>query len=513
MQTLEAGAPPSKPSLPVGRDKRCSSANSTPEKTKAHNTEDGHDCANTGAPSNICCPVMHESSAKKAGHNSLQHDLPTPVSSGGDHGHAFTDMAHFKRPSFHDPLSDGRRGGADYGGQEDDAISATGTVPDSAASGPACPIRFLDQHKPEDIAKYFEQHKHELPRSHEICVKRFQDNDASIRELDAKYGNLVAMIQGLGAKHQPMLPTNPKEEDIREVHAAQHGEERLNRRVEEWASAMTESNVAVAGSSALEARPVPPDAKDGAGSELLVNSDEHRMDETEQHPLHETSAVETDAADAEGRASHFARPLKDVRVGESPTRPWGIPIPSQYLAQSVTERTHVSTAQQLTSANETKGKEGKARAAQCPFREKDTKGQYREKPDKQNLAVDDIIECGSLLSPVQPAAELPTPDPPGKNQKNGGDQSKRHDLAGSSPSSSTPINHFVNYGTAFIGNARSIFPDPGSYVNSPPVRGTKFTNHGVMLLGYSLGEEDKRHLLNNLQHTSSVREKAKREDP
>ena len=58
----------------------------------------------------------------------------------------------------------------------------------AAGSAPACPIRYMDQHSPEEIAKYFEAHKHELPRSHELCVKRFQDNDASIRQLDAKYG-------------------------------------------------------------------------------------------------------------------------------------------------------------------------------------------------------------------------------------------------------------------------------------------------------------------------------------
>ena len=56
-----------------------------------------------------------------------------------------------------------------------------------------CPIRFLDDHSPEEVAKYFENHKHEIPRSHEVCVKRYQTNEESIRQLDAKYGNLVNM--------------------------------------------------------------------------------------------------------------------------------------------------------------------------------------------------------------------------------------------------------------------------------------------------------------------------------
>ena len=37
-----------------------------------------------------------------------------------------------------------------------------------------CPIRYLDKHSPEEIAEYVERHKHEIPRSHAICVKRYQ---------------------------------------------------------------------------------------------------------------------------------------------------------------------------------------------------------------------------------------------------------------------------------------------------------------------------------------------------
>ena len=62
-------------------------------------------------------------------------------------------------------------------------------LPSVTGSFSKCPIRMLDEKPPEEIAEYFETHKHEIPRSHEICVKRYQSNEHSIRLLDAKYGN------------------------------------------------------------------------------------------------------------------------------------------------------------------------------------------------------------------------------------------------------------------------------------------------------------------------------------
>ncbi|TKA53622.1 hypothetical protein B0A49_12355 [Cryomyces minteri] len=43
-------------------------------------------------------------------------------------------------------------------------------------------------------------------------------------------------------------------------------------------------------------------------------------------------AEDVDAAlpDDEQRLPHFDRPLKDIRVGESPSRPWGITVPARY---------------------------------------------------------------------------------------------------------------------------------------------------------------------------------------
>jgi hypothetical protein len=184
-----------------------------------------------------------------------------------------------KRSSFHDPIR------AEICGQP------VSTPPSIEGSVPLCPIRFLDQHSPEEVAQYFEKHKHELPRSHEVCVKRYQANEASIRRLDSKYGNLINMIQGLGVKHQPMLPEVDDEfavEDEPELATPKD-------RVTSWAKAVSVS----------------------------LDPEEHAPDDV----------VVVDADDE--RESRFDRSLKDVRVGESPSRPWGITVPARYTGDNV----------------------------------------------------------------------------------------------------------------------------------------------------------------------------------
>ena len=152
--------------------------------------------------------------------------------------------------------------------------NAVGSVPASVQNSTIkCPIRFLDDHSPEEVAKYFENHKHEIPRSHEICVKRYQSNEESIRSLDAKYGNLVNMIQGLGMKHQPMLNTTDDGET----------DQKSMQKVKQWAEDCVES----------------------APRDLVEEND----------------------LESEDRTGHFERPLQDVRLGESPSRPWGIQVP------------------------------------------------------------------------------------------------------------------------------------------------------------------------------------------
>ncbi|KAF2642608.1 hypothetical protein P280DRAFT_467935 [Massarina eburnea CBS 473.64] len=224
------------------------------------------DFTTSGTPSRLGCPFA-SSSAR-------QSPLATPQSTSS---RMSLKGRRSKRPSFNDPIR------ADICGN--DAISASASA-SIAGSGAVCPIRFLDQHAPEDVAKYFEKHKHELPRSHEVCIGRFQTNTESIRQLDRKYGNLVSMIQGLGEKHQAWLPEEPEDAEDAPEDAS-----KTDVKVEKWATAVT---------SSLHSSTPP-------GEE-------------------ETPEVAAD----EVRTARFDRPLKEIRVGESPSRPWGIQIPAKY---------------------------------------------------------------------------------------------------------------------------------------------------------------------------------------
>jgi hypothetical protein len=170
--------------------------------------------------------------------------------------------------------------------------SASESIEGSAA---VCPIRFLDQHDPAEVAKYFENHKHEIPRSHEVCIKRFQSNAEGIQQLDRKYGNLVSMIQGLGEKHQEFLPPEPQDDELPDTEAegGAEGQAKVENRVHSWAEEV---------SASLEQ--LTPEKEDAA------------------------DAAENTVDDA--RTAHFDRPLKEIRVGESPSRPWGISIPTKY---------------------------------------------------------------------------------------------------------------------------------------------------------------------------------------
>ena len=193
--------------------------------------------------------------------------------------------------------------------------------PSVTASASKCPIRFLDQHSPEEVAQYFENHKHEIPRSHEVCVKRYQTNSESIRQLDAKYGNLVNMIQGLGVKHQPLLSTKEEEE-------AAAMERKSMEKVEQWAEG-------IGGSGMAEA----------------------------------VESVEAQDNDQE-REGHFDRPLKEIRVGESPSRPWGISVPfADGLALSndfEKNREDVDLPSPVLGLKDTDAKKGTSKG-KCPF--------------------------------------------------------------------------------------------------------------------------------------------------
>ncbi|KAL4972719.1 hypothetical protein BDW66DRAFT_143697 [Aspergillus desertorum] len=169
-----------------------------------------------------------------------------------------------------------------------------------------CPIRFLDQYSPEEIADYVERHKHEIPRSHAICVKRYSN---SSRQLDAKYGDLTNMIRGLSQKHQAFLPGR------RSSQAASSSAER----VEKWAE---------------DVKP-------------------------------QTQAEEDEAIDnGADRKGHFDRPLREVRVGESPSRPWGIHVPIPPAIEPTTQSTSVMN--QATDELRDNIATG-AHKARCPF--------------------------------------------------------------------------------------------------------------------------------------------------
>lgn len=272
-----------------------------------------YDFTTPGVEGNLRCPFAHVTGDKPGSHPSsgpqtstiLQSGrLPTPPHRKGSH-------------TLLDPIE------AEFHG---DALSSP--PPSVTGSASKCPIRFLDQHSPEEVAKYFENHKHEIPRSHAVCVKRYQSNAESIRQLDAKYGNLVSMIQGLGMKHQPMLPAAHETDMV-------DGEVEPADRVGRWAEAISER---------LEA--------------------------------HHDGSVEHEQEDREG---HFDRPLKEIRVGESPSRPWGISVPvagdpsiapfSSHGDRNVDE--HQFSRERIPEANSMKGKGG------CPF------GFDKERPSQQ----------------------------------------------------------------------------------------------------------------------------------
>ncbi|KAK4697878.1 hypothetical protein P7C71_g274, partial [Lecanoromycetidae sp. Uapishka_2] len=204
-------------------------------------------------------------------------------------------------------------------------LRATNLSPPPSASDSVskCPIRMLDERSPEEIAEYFEIHKHEIPRSHEICVKRYQSNAQSIRQLDAKYGNLVNMIQGLGVKHQPLLPTKEGGEEHMEM------DSKSVRKVEKWAEHVRQAPKF----TAAESGPLDHD---------------HQIEESQ-------SQSSMDPAYEDTREGHFDRPMKDIRVGESPSRPWGISVPA---AGPTTGQPRESEAAPLRSSGQAQARSG-----------------------------------------------------------------------------------------------------------------------------------------------------------
>ena len=215
----------------------------------------------------------------------------------------------------------------------------------SSGGAARCPIRYLDQHSPEEVAHYVEKHKHQLPRSHAICLRRYNKNEEQIRKIDAKYGSLVNMISGLGQFHQPMMgaaePGAAGGEDDPEdtvdraaLHRASH------ERVKTWANGVSASGAASGGQDPNYDGDV--DADDtatgpGPGPDRL--GPRRSLSDSGESNTRRESSGSGDAGDAgdagdnteQEREGHFDRPFKEVRLGESPSRPWGIAVPMSSL--------------------------------------------------------------------------------------------------------------------------------------------------------------------------------------
>lgn len=213
-----------------------------------------------------------------------------------------------------------------------------------------CPIRFLDQHSPEEVAAYFELHKHELPRSHEICVKRYQSNEEQIRELDAKYGNIVSMIQGLGQKHVSLLPENLGEDHLEAEQDFDEDERASHEKIRQWASTVY------------------------TGPDAPVEEKENGEAEDERLP-------------------RFDRPLRDVRLGESPSRPWGIQVPIEAQDRRGSVASNVASAAKAEEPQPPVEAQPEKPKGRCPF------GFDQQKPSGQDK--EDEIVIGPVAIPSQ----------------------------------------------------------------------------------------------------------------
>ncbi|KAK7748473.1 hypothetical protein SLS62_008513 [Diatrype stigma] len=205
----------------------------------------------------------------------------------------------------------------DHDHDHDHDLGGAGGSQPTTSGAVKCPIRFMDHHSAEEIAHYLETHKHELPRSHEVCVRRYQKSEEQVKKLDAKYGNLANMVEGLGRIHQPMLPeqdTRPQS-DVEKV---------SNERVENWAQTV---------SATVTDDPDHPD-HDRHDAAMLLLEHERGSSEGGRRRRGEGEGGDRngdgdgdDDGQGDERQGRFDRPLKEVRVGESPSRPWGISVP------------------------------------------------------------------------------------------------------------------------------------------------------------------------------------------
>lgn len=303
-------------------------------------------------PTSSNCPVAAEVNGKA----SMEHDFTT----NGVRGNLRCPFAQSDR---NQPVVQVEDGTPELCGNDDlDPIKAeinsrrlsNASVSATSAAAARCPIRYLDNHTPEALAEYFEKHKHEIPRSHAICIQRYQRNAQSLRELDEKYGDLVTMVKGLGKYHQPYLPSNQGVSDTRDPASVA--------RVEKWAEDVNKES--------------PPN-----GEVQVSNEGEQIVGDVH-------------------RENRFDRPLKEVRLGESPGRPWGIHVPiSEPAARSATpspaaDALHGDWTSSETSprhpspvVNGTPGQAPSATAKRCPFHVPATSQTENDTNSTEKLAV------------------------------------------------------------------------------------------------------------------------------
>lgn len=285
-----------------------------------------------------------------------------------------------------------------------------------------CPIRFLDKHSPEEVAEFIEKHKHDLPRSHTICVKRYQRNSESMRKLDAKYGSLINMVRGLGEKHQAFLPGNNVQNGAPTASGS-------TERVEKWAEDFSS-----------------------------------RTAEQQINPAVEKDVTE----DGDERKGHFDRPLREVRVGESPSRPWGIHVPLNYqravsppwspaapVPFSGDQQVNNLPDQPPAEASTTTPPAPKAPTGRCPF------GHGAGQRDSKNALETEKVQSQKETTNVADAVE-----------KNAGDRTvPKDETVNTNPNPAPPPANIVFNGPVFFGysaeQTASFLQQLGAVLNKP----------------------------------------------
>jgi hypothetical protein len=216
------------------------------------------------------------------------------------------------------------------------------------------------------------------------------------KNLNSKYDSMVSMVKGLSAVHSSLLPNT---EDIA-VEIEDDGEEVVNTstsKVERWAQAVSASD---------------------EGHEEAIASD-----------------------DDGGRETRFDRSLKDVRVGESPSRPWGIPVPEEFdVNGDEPSKKSDATASPLESEILHKNTQSAPPPMRCPFSgmKAANNADFANSPHAIPEAISDPLEQPSAPTTVPAATSFSTP----------------HIMPTVDPSSQTttsPTPHMVFNGPVFFG--------------------------------------------------------------